>query len=122
MVKIVKRQKQNIRLNNLKSQSTDLYFDKNITVRSNTLHWFTNNHYRQHIAMHHVTLLLTAAVLAGASAVVDPTTADLPSDLKDTTDSEDEPKERHISWEAAEEILELVDELGNVTSRFYMFL
>ena len=72
--------------------------------------------------MHHVTLLLTAAVLAGASAVVDPTTADMPSHLKDKTDSEDEPKEMHISWEAAEEVLDLVDELGNVTSRFHVFL
>jgi len=72
--------------------------------------------------MHLVTLLLTAAVLAGASVAVESSTADTPGDLKDKTDNEDESKEMHISWEAAEDILELVDELGNVTSRCHMFL
>ena len=72
--------------------------------------------------MHPVTLLLTAAVLAGASAdlIVDESSrADILSDFKDKTDNEDEEKDVHISWEAAEEVLELVDELGNVTSRFH---
>ena len=72
--------------------------------------------------MHPVTLLLTAIVLAGASAVVESRSADVAGDLKDKTHSEDEPKDVRISWEAAEEVLELEDELGNVTSRFHVFL
>ena len=75
--------------------------------------------------MHLVTLLLTAAVLTGACAdlIVDESSqADLLDGLKDKTDNEDEPKDVRISWEAAEEVIELVDELGNMTSGFHVFL
>ena len=72
--------------------------------------------------MHPVILLLTAAVLAGASAdrlVDESSKADMLGDFKDETDNDDKEKDVHISWEAAEEVLELQEELGNVTSRFY---
>jgi len=95
-----------------------------IKVRTKTALTQHSDH-RRSVTMHPVTLLLTAAVLAGACAdltVDESSQADLLGGLKDKTDNEDEPKDVRISWEAAEEVLELVDELGNVTSRFHLYL
>lgn len=82
-------------------------------------------YHRRLIMMSPVTLLLMTAVLAGASTDIienESSKTDLLGDYKDNTEKfyyEEDPEEMQMSWEAAEEILELMEELGNVTS--YVF-
>ena len=71
-----------------------------------------------------VTLLLTVAVLAGAKEdlFVDEThQTETLADLNDKTNNdynENEPDDIKISWQTVQQVLELIGELGNVTSMF----
>ena len=73
-------------------------------------------------------LLLSVAVLAGAKEDLvgdkihkTETLGDL-SDKADNGYNEKVPGEIKMSWQATEELLELMGELGNVTSKFYIIL
>ena len=74
-----------------------------------------------------VTLLLMVILLADARAhlaVDESLKTDFLGDLKDKTDQfkyEKEPEDIQVSWHAVEEMLELVEELGNVTSTYLVF-
>ena len=72
-----------------------------------------------------LTLLLMVILLADATAnlIVDESNKiDLLGDKTDKFNYEKEPEEIQISWHAVEECLELVEELGNVTSNILLLL